>query len=522
MKSMKVVCGFKLAAIASGVFAGSVAFASAGSELDEVLAGVREASGRAAWAQLGSDLRFTGEAQIAGVESDFTLFFGGDGAFRFETDGPLGNTAAWDGETVWSLDNGASSRELDGDARGRMLISQWVHSGYWADPSAPMEIELIEQAADTIELALALKDSSSRARLIIDATAMLPKELHQHAVGGDGMLEFANFTEFEGVLIAHEVTYSSVQSSAGGFLKIREAEAASARVDERYNLFGQGTGDARFDRDVPAEIEIRRVTSGHLIVNAAVNESRPRWFILDSGAGKMCIDPVLADELELPEFGSVPAAGIAGTVMASYRQGTTFKLGPLEMREPVFVELDLSFLEEYFGVPVYGICGYELFARSIVELDLKGPKAFLHDPKTFELQSAAWQPLVLENRIPSLECSFEGDRTGWFRIDTGDAGTVVFDTATVKSLDLLAERAVTTTMVGGVGGMAEARTGELEWFELGGRRFDAPAAVFHLHEDGSLPGDSTLGTVGSQFFQPFRVLFDYSGQRIGLVARSIR
>lgn len=487
-------------------------------DVGEVMNQARLAAARMNWTTSGHHLRFSGEARVKGVVSEFELLFGPDGEFLFATEGPLANTTSWDGTTAWSRDVGAPSRSLAAESRGNSLLSQWVHSGYWTDSRAPLAVEVMESDSDEVLLHLSLEDSSSDAKLTLSKETWLPRELRQESAGYETLLRFEDYQELAGVPLAHHVSFQS--SSVKGYIEIREGQVAAATEKARYSLAGSKATDTRFDADLPSTIEVQRVRSGHLLVQPSIDGAEPAWFILDTGAGQFCIDPKYADTLELPEFGEVPAVGVAGSVIASFRQGKSFALGPIEIADPVYVEIELSFLEQHFGVAVAGICGYDLFARSIFELDLETPSAAIHDPESFELGEDSWAPMTMESRLPCIECRFEGDHTGLFRIDTGDAGTVTFDSPTVRRFSMLENRELQEARIGGVGGSAKASRGTIDWFELGGTRVEAVDVIFAQHEKGMHSKGNVMGTLGSQLFRPFHILFDYQGQRIALLPRA--
>jgi hypothetical protein len=266
-------------------------------------------------------------------------------------------------------------------------------------------------------------------------------------------------------------------------------------------------------------VELKRAMSGHLLVHPLVDGHDVGWFILDSGAGQICIDPTVADELDLERFGSVPAVGVAGAVEASYRLGTSLQLGPMTLDDPVFVELDLSFLAPVFGVQVAGICGYDVFARTVLDLDLEAVSLSVHDPSRFELHEGEWTRLFLDGGTPCIECRFEGDRSGLFKLDLGDPGTISFYSPAVKALGLLEGREVRSSMVGGVGGMGKASTGNLEWFEIAGSRIEPLPVTFSQTDVGAFSSAHALGNLGSTMLKPFRIVFDYPDSRIALVPR---
>ncbi|QDU68258.1 retropepsin-like aspartic protease [Engelhardtia mirabilis] len=482
---------------------------------DGLLARARLAAQRPQWSMLEQGLRFTGTTRGRGVDATFELCFRADGAYRYETDGPLAQVSTWDSDESWSAARGGPARPLRGAELDASLLAQWVHSGWWADAGDALRVEPIE---DQPELRLSFPSTGVEALLTLDPETALPRRLSRNDNGFEALVEFSDYRPVAGIPIAHRVDYS--QAGVRGFVRIEAAGPDPDPAGDRFGLRGRRATDVRFNPEAPAEVELRRVASGHLLVNPRVDGRDVGWFILDTGAGQLCIDPGAADRLELPEFGEVPAVGNAGTVLASFRQGASFVLGPLEQRDPVYVELELDFLEPVFGVPIAGICGYDLFARAIVQLDLDGPSLWLHDPAGFEVEDATWIDLEVQGGLPCVICSFEGDRSGLFRIDTGDSGSVTFHSPAVRQLGLLEGRETRPAMLGGVGGSAEARSGRLDWFTLGDRRFEDVVTTFTTNEQGAHADAASLGTIGSGLLRPFVVVFDYPGERLGLIARS--
>jgi len=151
---------------------------------------------------------------------------------------------------------------------------------------------------------------------------------------------------------------------------------------------------------------------------------------------------------------------VGGKEAAAFRQGRLFELGPLRFENPMYVELDLSFLAGIFDEEIVGIVGYDVFARSVVELDPATGEASLHDPATYTLKGGEWRELLLDGRVPAVQASFEG-HTGLFRLDTGANGTVTFHGPTVARLDLLAGRELGSGSAGGVGGSIPTSTGTI-------------------------------------------------------------
>lgn len=485
------------------------------SDVEMVLAFARAAAKRDAWSASPEGLVLTGSTDVGGVDADFELFFTADGRYRYAMDGPLARTLAFDGHDLARRTRSGPVERLElGDSESWNL-SQWVHSGYWLERGCPLEIEWESETESDVTLRLSFPGSAAVSRLVLDRETWLPRELRQPSMGAESVTVFKLYKAAAGVPIARSIT--SHEHDVDTALFVLEGLAADADPGSRYAMAPAPATDVHFDPEISPSVELKRVLSGHLLVHPLVDGRDVGWFILDSGAGQICIDPKVADELGLENFGSLPAVGVAGAIQTSYRQGTSLQLGPMRLDDPLYVEIDLSFLALVFGVKVAGICGYEVFARSVLELDLEAVTLSVHDPQTYQLGNGEWTRLFLDGGSPSIECRFEGDRSGLFLLDLGDAGTITFYSPAVRSLGLLEGRAVSRSEVGGVGGMGSASSGELEWFEVGGNRVEPLKVTFSQTDVGAFSNTQILGNLGSRMLMPFRIVFDYPESRIALV-----
>jgi hypothetical protein len=203
------------------------------------------------------------------------------------------------------------------------------------------------------------------------------------------------------------------------------------------------------------------------------------------------------------------------------------ELGALTLSDPIFMGLDLAFLEPHFGVPVAGILGYELLTRCVAELDMQAASIALHDPAAYSLPpTGRWEEALLYSRQPCVRASFEERgvlQEGVFKIDTGAAGdTVTFHYQVVHDLALTEGRSTRAGTAGGVGGLVGTRVGELTSFRLGGHDFGAVPASFTLEDKGAFSDDYVWGNIGGKLLEPFRLVFDYPRGRVGFVPRTDR
>jgi hypothetical protein len=258
------------------------------------------------------------------------------------------------------------------------------------------------------------------------------------------------------------------------------------------------------------------------------------WFILDSGAGAMVIDPGVADELDMEVIGEVLATGIGGSEQARFRTGKSFELGPMIWDDQVYVELELTFLTKAFGIPIAGIVGYDFFSRAVVEVDSDKQRVTILNPAIYtegyggsvtsasHSSSQPWTPLIFDGHTASVMASFQcGDevRTEPFRLDTGADGTLAFHTPAVARLGLMEASNLKRISMGGVGGSGVGYETTIPWFELGGHRFEEPTVTLAQVEIGVFTDEYSTGNIGQGFLSHFILVFDYQRNRMMFVVK---
>jgi len=156
---------------------------------------------------------------------------------------------------------------------------------------------------------------------------------------------------------------------------------------------------------------------------------------------------------------------------------------------------------------------------SLVELDVAGDSLFLYPPGAWDTRRADWLEVVFHRNAPLPSCSFDGDHTALFDLDTGFPGMVTFNRSFAERSGLLDELDTETFTAGGVGGTIEMQRGQLEWLEMGGRRWEQVPFTVAGEAQGVLADEAVAGLVGTGLLSSYRTLIDYPGGRIGLVER---
>lgn len=488
-------------------------------DVEAILARARAALG---WERVASSqgaVEVHGAARFLGTDAEQTLLFDGRGRFVNVLEGPLAQWSGFDGETFWSVDWTRTPRVLELGDRTNAEVMALFLTGGWAAAGGPLEFELAPEPPEG-ELALEFDhaDGVMTGVVHLDAQTCLPRKLSFGPKDGHSLWTFTDYRSHDGFSFPQRMELA--QEGLAQSLETSSVELLAKVADERFAPRLAPPGDTRFDPEVQAALEVKKVPSGHLLVHPTIDDKDLGWFIFDSGAGINCIDKKAASQLGGEPFGEIRARGIGGTIPAHFRSAREMRLGPMTVEGPIFMELDLAFLEQHFGVPVGGIVGYELFARCTVELDITGAAIALNDPADYALpEQSQWEDALLYGRHPCVRASVE-EREGVFKIDTGAAGdTVTMHYQAVIDLGLLEGRETRAGAAGGVGGQVSVRSAELASFDLGGRRFAPVQASFALEDKGAFSDAYVWGNIGGELIEPFVLVFDYPHRRIGFVPR---
>ena len=483
----------------------------------DVIAHVRKAVGYEKLEANPQGWQVTGSGRYFGESSKYDLLFSPSGEFVERVVGPLGTTHAFDGKTAWEADWTGATRTLALRDRELTQASMAFQTGLWLGPRSPFEASVVPDVdAGLVTLELKVKGGVHATRVEIDAKTWIPKREFYNGPAGECVTSLGDWRETAAGLLPHRVEVS--EGGLTNTVSVGNVERAPTFIRNPYERLPWMAADTTFDASASPDVELKRLATGHLMVHPTVNGKDVGWFLLDTGAGSMVIDPKVADELAMPKVGEIPVVGVGGALLGSFRLGEAFKLGPMEMRGSKYVEIDLAVLTRVFRTKIAGIVGYDLLRRAVLTLDLPGKTLQLQDPERYTLTTGSWTPLILDGKHPIVEARFEGDRRGMFRLDTGASGTVTLAGAVAKTL--LEGRETRPAVLGGVGGILRAKTGTLEWFELAGHRFEKPLVTFMEGETGALSNAFLAGNIGQDFLLPFTLVFDYGHERIAFLPKA--
>ena len=146
-----------------------------------------------------------------------------------------------------------------------------------------------------------------------------------------------------------------------------------------------------------------------IVVPLTINKSITLDFIVDTGVQNAIItEKLFADLLSLqyPRKITIAGPGLVDSVTAFIANDIKLDLpgGVSANRSSLLVlETDYLQLKNNMGAEIYGIIGYELFSRFIIELNYDRKEMILHNPRFFKKRRFMSQvPLAVEKTKPYI------------------------------------------------------------------------------------------------------------------------
>lgn len=463
-------------------------------------------------------LRILGELKFTGLTGKLEWLIYPDGRFVQTDRSRFTAKVGYDGKNAWRQDWTGLRRSLSFEDREVALVSFWLMTGLWTLPNVPLEIDA--RSADSGQVySVKLKDGKHSFTVSLSPETGLPASFRQENHDESRVWTLQNYVKKASTFWPSDIR--SEKQGSENVYALKTVEPAPSFFRDPCMFVAFIPEDSEFLKDRTEVLAIKPNLADLILIPAKVDGRNLGWFIFDSGSGGMILSKEAAEKINAETFGSMVAKGATGYVVTEMCQTQEIEVGPMKLNTPIFTILDLEFLDKILGLPIGGICGYDVFARSVVEVDYEERFLAIRNPAKFSTSTdLPWQSLHLFNNVPAVQADFAPNHKGVFRLDTGDPGTLTFHTPTVERLSLLHDRKTTGASLGGVGGGAPARAGELEWFELGGKRFEDIRVLFSQAKQGAMASEALDGNIGRGILSHFKIYFDYGKERIALTPKN--
>ncbi|UXP33690.1 aspartyl protease family protein [Reichenbachiella agarivorans] len=277
--------------------------------------------------------------------------------------------------------------------------------------------------------------------------------------------------------------------------------------------------------DLPDKLQRVRIDfelhNNLIVIPVVLNKTLKANFILDTGVQYPIItEKALADMLGLTYSRRIiiQGPGEKDSITALINTDIHLQLpGGVEsgMNQSLLVlENDYLNLRETMGVDVYGIIGYDIFSRFIVEINYDEKYLVVHEHKRYK-PKRRYKKLDMRvyNTKPYVSLMVEnkrGDKNKLsLMIDTGASHSLLIDSPDDRSV--LPTTNIMSVIGRGLGGDIEGHLGRVKNVKIGKYEFENPIVSFPQEGDygSAVMRGSRNGTMGSEFLSRFNVVFDY-------------
>lgn len=266
---------------------------------------------------------------------------------------------------------------------------------------------------------------------------------------------------------------------------------------------------------------------GHLYLQGKINGISTQNLILDSGAADLFVSESEAKAQQLQPQGKAIIPGRTEAIATIRVPNVAMQLGTLTLKDRssvVIPQAEALGLEQYFGRPISGIVGYELFEQLVVELDYARQTLRLFNPKTYRYQGNGQRiPLTLEGDRPYIDATIVPygypALPGKLMIDLGSNAALSLTAACGLDQRLIAAAPRTLRRrLASIQGTDEIILGRLQRLHIASIQMDQPITIFGKTKKGDC--DRLSGKIGYQILRQFKAILDYPHRQLILEPRA--
>lgn len=265
-----------------------------------------------------------------------------------------------------------------------------------------------------------------------------------------------------------------------------------------------------------------------IVIPVTINGRVTVRFILDSGV-QNCIltEPLVATLLQLTYDRTMTfsAPGKQESILAHVAKNVNIRLPGIEGHGISMLVLDQDYLNlsNQLGTEVFGIIGYELFSRFIVEINYDKKIIRFHDPEFFNPKRYYDKvPMIVRGTKPYIAAEIvqrNGSRMNVaLMVDSGASHAILLDETTNPNIHV-PEKNLEASLGRGLGGDIEGVVGRVNSVKLGRYTFNEVIASYPNDETyGLVPDEAERrnGTLGGEILSRFNLIFDYFNQTLYL------
>jgi predicted aspartyl protease len=473
----------------------------------------RAAVGGEAWRHVAA-VRFSGKIIAGDAPGSFAeIIDHRNGHSLTVTDtGSLHDESGFDG-AIWDKQNGivtlANLPSLLADAETQAFANR---DGWWSGADIA-EMKLLAAqivAGSPVDGVAVTPAKGSPIDVWFDRKTHLIVRLVAHTDDGEVTTIYSDWRQTGGV----RLPFRQVQTDSSG--AVTTLELSSATVEEKLaaDALARPAAEPHGSITEGASTSIPfRLTGGgvggHILVAAIIN-GKPSNILFDSGAANYFV-PEAAHRFNLVTTGGVNIGGVGtGTETGGFARVNEISIGAARLRDEAVIVGPLPYVATHplAGVVVDGLTGFEFLSEFRTTIDYANRRLTFASFDDRTPLSGVTVPFDSDGHNVYVEATVDG-ATGWFRLDTGDRGTLSVFRTFADRHHLFQTGGQTKLSSGGVGGTLPTHEFRDETFALAGTTFThVPVSVSDTHV-GSFASESLAGNLGTGILSRFSITFDY-------------
>ncbi len=267
--------------------------------------------------------------------------------------------------------------------------------------------------------------------------------------------------------------------------------------------------------------------SNLIAIPVTINGYLTLKFILDSGAESIILTEKLFGDflgLEYNRTIDISGPGVQDSLKAYVATNLYVSLpGNVRARglNMLVLEQDYLQLKKNLGDEIYGIIGYDVFSRFVVEIDYDHQVLRLHDPDTYRPRRTYTRvPLDIEYTKPYVDTRIsQRDETDSVKllVDTGASHAILLDVSNTEDI-VMPDEVIDVRLGRGLGGEIPGNLGRMDNFEISEYSFSKILTSIPL--EGvymkAIKRGSRHGTLGGDLLRRFKVVLDYQNSSMYL------
>jgi hypothetical protein len=269
-------------------------------------------------------------------------------------------------------------------------------------------------------------------------------------------------------------------------------------------------------------IPIQLTERGHIFVPVRVNNSKPLWFVLDSGSANSLLNKNLIESLQLKVEAVGEAVGAGqGADEALLTSGVSLELSGIKLRNLEVPAIDFKRLEKSLGRNIDGMLGYDFIRRFVVEVDYEAKVIKIYNAAKYRYRGKGESfPITTEDDQPHIRLKVALPERepieGKFIVDGGAGGGILeFATPFIKANNLLKTvQILETKSLGAIGGSVNIRYGRGTNIQLGRFLIENPIIGFPQANKGAFANTNIAGLIGAKLLSQFTVIYDDKRRRL--------